>query len=62
MKERSLTFFLFIFSVLVFGQNYTPIDDGSKVHFVVKPSKILKKVLSGSKNIRFDELIALMIV
>ena len=28
---------------------------------MVKPSKILKKVLSGSKNIRFDELVALMI-
>ena len=35
MKERILTFFLFIFSALVFGQNYTPIDNGSKVHFVV---------------------------
>ena len=28
---------------------------------MVKPSKILRKVLSGSKNIRFDELVALMI-
>lgn len=27
---------------------------------MVKPSKILKKALSGSKNIRFDELIALL--
>ena len=35
MKERILTFFLFIFSALVFGQNYTPVDDGSKVHFVI---------------------------
>jgi hypothetical protein len=35
MKERILTFFLFIFSALVFGQNYTPIDNGSKVHFVI---------------------------
>jgi len=35
MKERILTFFLFIFSALVFGQNYTPVDNGSKVHFVV---------------------------
>lgn len=35
MKERVLTFSLFIFSVLVFGQSYTPIDAGSKVHFVV---------------------------
>src|SRR3954467_10552212 len=35
MKERMLTFFLFIFSALVFAQNYTPIDDGSKVHFVI---------------------------
>jgi len=35
MKERVLTCFLFIFSALVFGQNYTPIDQGSKVHFVV---------------------------
>lgn len=35
MKERILTFFLFSFSALVFGQNFTPIDDGSKVHFVI---------------------------
>ena len=35
MKDRALTFFLFIFSGLVFGQNFTPIDEGSKVHFVV---------------------------
>jgi len=35
MKERVLTFSLFIFSVLVFGQNYTPVDEGSKVHFVI---------------------------
>jgi len=35
MKERVLTFSLFIFSALVFGQNYTPVDDGSKVHFVI---------------------------
>lgn len=35
MKERVLTSFLFIFSALVFGQNYTPVDEGSKVHFVI---------------------------
>src|SRR6476646_5862602 len=35
MKQRALTFFLFVFSGLVFGQNFTPIDQGSKVHFVV---------------------------
>ncbi len=35
MKERTLTSFLFIFSALVFGQNYTPIDEGSKVHFSI---------------------------
>jgi predicted RNA binding protein YcfA (HicA-like mRNA interferase family) len=27
---------------------------------LVKPSKLLKKVLSGSKNIRFDEFVALI--
>jgi len=35
MKERILTFSLFILSALVFGQNYTPVDEGSKVHFVI---------------------------
>lgn len=28
---------------------------------MVKPSKLLKKVLSGSKNIRFDEFTALIV-
>ncbi len=27
---------------------------------MVKPSKLLKKVLSGSKNIRFDEFVSLI--
>lgn len=27
---------------------------------MVKPSKLLKKILSGSKNIRFDEFVALL--
>ena len=35
MKKLYLGFPFFIFSFLIFGQTYTPVDDGSKVHFVI---------------------------
>ena len=35
MKKIVLGFPFFIFSFIIFGQSYTPVDDGSKVHFVI---------------------------
>jgi polyisoprenoid-binding protein YceI len=34
-RTGSYFFSFLFFSVLVFGQNYTPVDEGSKVHFVI---------------------------
>jgi|SRR5437773_9466840 len=35
MKRQVLSFSFFIFSFILFGQTYTPVDDGSRVHFVI---------------------------
>lgn len=35
MKRLILSFSLFIFSLSVFAQNYAPVGNGSKVHFVI---------------------------
>jgi polyisoprenoid-binding protein YceI len=35
MKTTVLACYSFVFSFILFGQTYTPIDDGSKVHFVI---------------------------
>jgi polyisoprenoid-binding protein YceI len=36
MKQPILTFFILISSIGLFAQTYTPADNGSKVHFVIK--------------------------
>jgi polyisoprenoid-binding protein YceI len=35
MKTSVLACYSLVFSFILFGQTYTPIDDGSKVHFVI---------------------------
>jgi polyisoprenoid-binding protein YceI len=35
MKRQILGFSFFLFSFILIGQTYTPVDDGSKVHFVI---------------------------
>ena len=35
MKTSVLACYFLVFSFILFGQTYTPIDDGSKVHFVI---------------------------
>jgi polyisoprenoid-binding protein YceI len=35
MKRTVLAFYSFVFSFILLAQTYTPIDDGSKVHFVI---------------------------
>ena len=35
MKRQVLSFSFFIFSFILFGQTYTPVDNGSRVHFVI---------------------------
>jgi polyisoprenoid-binding protein YceI len=35
MKRMVLAFYSFVFSFILLAQTYTPIDNGSKVHFVV---------------------------
>lgn len=56
MKRLIIGFSLFSFSLLLFSQSYTPVDDGSKVHFVIDNFGIATggdfKGLSGT--IKFD--------
>ena len=56
MKGLIFTFSLFISTIGLFGQTYTPADNGSKVHFVIKNFGIVTggdfSGLSGS--IKFD--------
>jgi len=35
MKRLIVGFYFFSFSLLLFSQSYTPVDEGSKVHFVI---------------------------
>ena len=56
MKKMALSFSFFVFSLSLFAQAYTPADNGSKVHFVIKNFGIATggdfKGLAG--NIKFD--------
>jgi polyisoprenoid-binding protein YceI len=56
MKKLVLGFPFFIFSFIIFGQSYTPVDNGSKVHFVINNFGIATggdfKGLSGT--VKFD--------
>ena len=56
MKRLILSFSFFGFSLLLFAQNYSPVNNGSKVHFVIKNFGIATggdfSGLSGS--IKFD--------
>ena len=36
MKRSIISFCFFVFSFSLFAQTYTPVDNGSKVHFVIK--------------------------
>lgn len=36
MKRSIIHFSLLVFSLSLFAQNYTPVDNGSKVHFTIK--------------------------
>src|SRR5437867_5930117 len=56
MKRIILSFSVFVLSFALFSQSYTPIDEGSKVHFTINNFGIATggnfKGLSGS--IKFD--------
>ena len=56
MKIQILAISFFLFSFIIFGQTYTPVDNGSKVHFVIKNFGIATggdfKGLSGT--VKFD--------